>query len=322
MATSRLLLVVGAGTAGSLALRNPKVAELLNDLSQVVTKHLSEEDGSGGENSALAAQVQRLTQELRYLASSPRNVTVVNGGSSTNYSSLILPAATIGIVGYGYIKWKGLKWTDFMYVTRKHMTNAVASVSKQLETVSTALQATKRQLTAKLEGVTKSLDDSMILQGLIRNQVTEVQSEVVRANGEIGEVQRLVLGLEGKIDEVQANQEIANQGIVLLCRFVASLDGFQSLSSRSLQRSVSTPQSLTSGGGDFLWYPGLKELQYFTELLATGSPGSKDQSNDMERKTNETEVTPINSRPVLGGKPLPSPAVRRSFSFRSSDTTP
>lgn len=36
MATSRLLLVVGAGTAGSLALRNPKVAELLNDLSQVV----------------------------------------------------------------------------------------------------------------------------------------------------------------------------------------------------------------------------------------------------------------------------------------------
>ena len=35
MATSRVLLVVGAGTAGTLALRNPKVAELLNDLSQV-----------------------------------------------------------------------------------------------------------------------------------------------------------------------------------------------------------------------------------------------------------------------------------------------
>lgn len=205
-----------------LLLRNRVVIELILYCHvQVVTKHLSEEDGSGGENSALAAQVQRLTQELRYLASSPRNVTVVNGGSSTNYSSLILPAATIGIVGYGYIKWKGLKWTDFMYVTRKHMTNAVASVSKQLETVSTALQATKRQLTAKLEGVTKSLDDSMILQGLIRNQVTEVQSEVVRANGEIGEVQRLVLGLEGKIDEVQANQEIANQGIVLLCRYAS-----------------------------------------------------------------------------------------------------
>jgi hypothetical protein len=35
MATSRLLLVVGAGTAGSLALRNTKVVELLNDLTQV-----------------------------------------------------------------------------------------------------------------------------------------------------------------------------------------------------------------------------------------------------------------------------------------------
>ena len=191
---------------------------------QVVTKHLSEEDGgSGGENSALAAQVQRLTQELRHFASSSRSVTVVNGGSSTNYSSLVLPIATLGAVGYGYMWWKGLKWTDFMYVTRKHMTSAVANVSKQLETVSNALQATKRQLTAKLEGVTKTLDDSVVLQGLIRNQVTEVQSEVERANGEIEEVQRLVLGLEGKIDEVQANQEIANQGIVLLCRCVLQL---------------------------------------------------------------------------------------------------
>ncbi|KAG0566219.1 hypothetical protein M758_7G043500 [Ceratodon purpureus] len=313
MATSRLLLVVGAGTAGSLALRNPKVAELLNDLSQVVSKHLSEEDGrSGGENSALAAQVQRLTQELRHFASSSRSVTVVNGGSSINYSSLVLPVATIGAVGYGYIKWKGLKWTDFMYVTRKHMSNAVANVSKQLETVSTALQATKRHLTAKLEGVTKTLDDSVVLQGLIRNQVTEVQSEVERANGEIEEVQRLVLGLEGKIDEVQANQEIANQGIVLLCRFVASLDGFQSVSTRSLQRSASTPQALTSGGG-------LKELQYFTELLAAGGPESKDLPNDMEHKNNSVDMTPVGNRPVLGGKPLPSPAVRRAFSFRSPD---
>lgn len=35
MAASRVLLVVGAGTAGSLVLRNTKVSELLNDLSQV-----------------------------------------------------------------------------------------------------------------------------------------------------------------------------------------------------------------------------------------------------------------------------------------------
>lgn len=195
---------------------------------QVVSKHLSEEEvgSGGGDNSALAVQVQRLTQELRHYASSSGSVTVVNAGSSTNYSSLVLPVATLGLVGYGYFKWKGLKWSDFMYVTRKHMSNAVANVSKQLETVSTALQATKRQLTAKLEGVTKTLDESVVLQGLIRNQVTEVQSEVERANGEIEEVQRLVLGLEGKIDEVQANQEIANQGIVLLCRCAFHLLNF------------------------------------------------------------------------------------------------
>ena len=98
------------------------------------------------------------------------------------------------------------------------MSNAVANVSKQLETVSTALQATKRQLTAKLENVTRTLNDSVAMQGLIKDKVTEVRGEVERATVEIEEVQRLVLGLEGKIDEVQGKQDIANQGIILLCR--------------------------------------------------------------------------------------------------------
>lgn len=186
----------------------------------MVSKYLTNEgEGSGGDTSALAAQVQRLTQELRQFASASRNVTVVNGSSNgTNYSSLVLPAMTIGAVGYGYMWWRGLRWTDFMYVTRKHMSNAVANVSKQLETVSTALQATKRQLTAKLENVTRTLNDSVAMQGLIKDKVTEVRGEVERATVEIEEVQRLVLGLEGKIDEVQGKQDIANQGIILLCR--------------------------------------------------------------------------------------------------------
>lgn len=186
----------------------------------MLTKHLKEEgDGSGGEKSALAAQVERLARDFRNYSSSSRQVTVLNGSSgSTNYASLVLPVAVVGAVGYGYMWWRGLAWTDFMYVTRKHMTSAVSSVSKQLETVSSALQATKRQLTAKLEGVTSTLNDSVVMQGLIKDQVVDVREEVERATVEIEEVQRLVQGLESKIDEVQGKQDITNQGIIFLCR--------------------------------------------------------------------------------------------------------
>jgi hypothetical protein len=62
----------------------------------------------------------------------------------------------------------------------KTYVSAVASVSKQLEHVSAALQTTKRQLTSKLDSVTKALEENVEIQGLIKDQVTEIRSEVER----------------------------------------------------------------------------------------------------------------------------------------------
>jgi hypothetical protein len=50
------------------------------------------------------------------------------------------------------------------------------------------LQTTKRQLTSKLDSVTKALEENVEIQGLIKDQVTEVRSEVERAAIEIEEV--------------------------------------------------------------------------------------------------------------------------------------
>ncbi|KAH8937622.1 hypothetical protein BDL97_16G037700 [Sphagnum fallax] len=342
MALSKVILLVGAGATGTVVLRNSKVSEILNDVSQVLSKHLKEDgDGSssggdGRETRALVAQVNQLTQELRHLANASRPITVVNGTSSsspswTNLSSLMMPVVVVGAVGYAYMWWRGFQWTNIMYVTRKHMSNAVATVSKQLEQVSAALQATKRQLTAKLEGVSKTLNDSVEVQGLIKAQVTEVQGEVERATVEIEEVQRLVQGLEVKIDEVQGKQDFANQGIILLCRFVSSLEMFrqpellQSYHSwtpnrghhAALERSASTPGAAAAA----IPAAGLKELQYFSETLTAGIIPAASSRDILPR---DTAIANSNNGGVLGvmtngnntdSKCPPNLGIHRAFSL-------
>jgi hypothetical protein len=60
--------------------------------------------------------------------------------------------------------------------------------------------------------VTKALEENVEIQGLIKDKVTEVCSEVERATIEIEEVEWLVEYLEVKIDAVQGKQDFANQG--------------------------------------------------------------------------------------------------------------
>ncbi|KAL0923925.1 hypothetical protein M5K25_004713 [Dendrobium thyrsiflorum] len=56
-----------------------------------------------------------------------------------NVTSFLVPAATLGAVGYGYMWWKGLSFSDLMYVTKHSMANAVSTMTKHLEQVSNAL---------------------------------------------------------------------------------------------------------------------------------------------------------------------------------------
>ncbi|OAE21864.1 hypothetical protein AXG93_1998s1010 [Marchantia polymorpha subsp. ruderalis] len=311
-----------SGVGGSIVLRNSKISDILADLSRVLSKHLQEDgdrpSGSGGDSTeALTAQVRRLTMELRQLAASNRPITVVNGSPSSggNLGSLIVPAAVLGVAGYGYMWLKvspignvfnlkkialGWSFSDVMYVTRRNMSNAVASMSKQLETFSAALVATKRQLTLRLDNVSKSLEHNTALTHAIQAQVGQVRGDVAQVGLEMREVQRQIEGLEGKIDEVQGKQDFTNQGIVLLCRFVLQglegggqpelLQGFHAYSRTRLERSTSSSFAASSG---------LKELQHFSEklLIQTGSPGDANPTSNRSSPNLQRSLTTT----VLGG---------------------
>lgn len=221
---SRLLLLVGAGYTGTVMISNGKLSDLLGQLQEVL-KGL-DKDGAGIEADALTDQVRRLAMEVRNIASS-RQITILNGDSSRfgNMGSLAMPAAALGAVGYGYMWLKGLSFSDLMYVTKHNMATAVASMTKHLDQVSAALAATKRHLTQRIEGLDGKLDEQKEMSKLIKNEVTDVRGDLSQIGCDLNTLQRLVSGLDGKINSLEDKQDYANAGVFYLCNFVGGKDG-------------------------------------------------------------------------------------------------
>ncbi|KAL8475046.1 hypothetical protein ACS0TY_031462 [Phlomoides rotata] len=197
MGLSRIILIVGAGYTGTILVKNGKLSDVLGELQNLVKgmEKSGESEGDTDYSDAIATQVRRLAMEVRQLASS-RQITVLNGNSSqSNVTSLVVPAAALGALGYGYMWWKGLSFSDLMYVTKKNMANAVSNLTSHLNNVSEALAATKRHLTQRIENLDGKLDDQMEVSKLIRNEVNDVRGDLSQIGFDLDELQRMVSGL-------------------------------------------------------------------------------------------------------------------------------
>ncbi|KAJ0052505.1 hypothetical protein Pint_01919 [Pistacia integerrima] len=163
--TSKVLVLLGAGLTGSIVLRSGRLSELIAQLQELL-KGVNEVEISPFkyDSALLLAQIQQLSQEIKELTlSSP--VTIFNGNSSSSgmyikshifplrtgsYASYLMPAAALGAMGYCYMWWKGLSFSDVLFVTKHNMVNAVATVSKQLEHVSEAVAVSRNGLPLSL----------------------------------------------------------------------------------------------------------------------------------------------------------------------------
>ncbi|KAL7260970.1 hypothetical protein ACSBR1_006606 [Camellia fascicularis] len=94
-----------------------------------------------------------------------------------NMTSLIVPAVAVGTLCYGCIWWKGLTFSDLMYVTKRNMANAVSNLTKHLDSVSEALP------------------------------VTDVRCDLSQIGFDLDVLQRMVSGLDGKICSLEDKQE-------------------------------------------------------------------------------------------------------------------
>ncbi|XP_072964254.1 uncharacterized protein [Typha angustifolia] len=229
MGLTKIVILVGAGVTGSVMLRNGRLSDVLGELQDMV-KGLEKsaqkgDDANADLNEVLASQVRRLAMEVRQLASA-RPITVLNGNSGqTGVTALIIPAATLGALGYGYMWWKGFSFSDLMYVTKRNMANAVSGMTKHLEQVSAALSATKRHLTQRIERLDDKLDEQKEISRLIRDEVTGAHLKITNMGSEISNIKQLVWDLDEKMNSMEEKQNFSCAGVMYLCQFIGGKGG-------------------------------------------------------------------------------------------------
>ncbi|XP_042459308.1 uncharacterized protein LOC122042965 [Zingiber officinale] len=288
MGLSKLVLLLGAGYTGSILLRNGRLSDILSELQDMV-KGLEKSAEKGAVDSeyadVLASQVRRLAMEVRQIASA-RPITVLNGNSGIggNMTSLVVPTATLGALGYGIMWWKGISFSDFMYVTKRNMANAVASMTKTLDQVSAALAQAKKHLTQRIENLDGKLDEQKEISGEIKNQVIDVHGKVENIGFELNNLQQLLCGLNGRMSSIEVKQNLACTGVMYLCQFVEGKGG------KIPDFLVDSPNN--GGRRGFLGadeHKSLKGLQHIVEALEIESSDASKIDAIMQNDANSVD---------------------------------
>ncbi|KAF8051604.1 hypothetical protein N665_1692s0004 [Sinapis alba] len=213
---SRILILAGAGYTGTILVKNGKMSDLLGELQALVKRFEKSGDNSDDDSDPMATQMQRLAMEIRQMSSS-RQITVVNGAQGADYTPLIVPAATLGAIGYGYMWYKGISFSDIMCVTKKNMEDAVSSLTKHLSTVSEAISNAKKHLSERL----KKTDDKLELQKDLLKGVQDNVGLALEDLANIGDdfyaMHSMFGGMGGTLDSIEYKQNIANMGLMHLC---------------------------------------------------------------------------------------------------------
>ncbi|KAJ6819342.1 uncharacterized protein M6B38_402685 [Iris pallida] len=222
----KLTIVIGAGLVGSVLSTQGGIWDLKDFVSgafKIVTKNLhqgKDKSPSTGkpQSDSLLAQVNNLREELQLLASS-RSVTIVTGrsGSRTYPVAAII---VVGAVGYGYIWWKGWKLSDMMFVTRRGFSDACNSIGKDVDGLASSIATTKRHVGSRIDQTENSIDEVTALNTCTKNEVSMLNGEMKEIREKTDIVYGVVHTLESRLIQIDNNQDVNNQGVVLLCDFV------------------------------------------------------------------------------------------------------
>lgn len=307
VATSKVLILVGAGLTGSVILRSGRLSDIISELQELM-KGVNEIEISPGkyDSAQLTAQIRQLAQEISELSMS-RPITIFNGNSdSGGYASYLMPAAALGAMGYCYMWWKGWSLSDVMFVTKHNMANAVATVSKQLENVSEALASTKRHLAKRLETLDWKLDEQKEISNLIANDVHVVKSDLNQIGYDIDRIHQMVYGLEGKLDLLESKQDMTNTGLWHLCQLAGGVkDGANATLLKDIETKLIEDSKVAIEGNS------LKGLQFLAE---TNEPIS------VQKSTLSTKINDFGKDDSAKIVPTMKTRIHRSYPVKLSMT--
>ncbi|KAL1225650.1 hypothetical protein V5N11_004986 [Cardamine amara subsp. amara] len=213
---SKILILAGAGYTSTILVKNGKMSDILGELQALVKRFEKSGDHSDGDSDAMTTQMQRLAMEVRQMASS-RQITVMNGAQGADFTPFIVPAATLGAIGYGYMWFKGISFSDIMCITKRNMETAVENLTKHLDTVSEAIANAKKHLSQRLQKVDDKLDLQKDLLKGVQDNVGLALEDLANIGDDFDAMHSIFGGMGGKLDSIEYKQNIANMGLMYLC---------------------------------------------------------------------------------------------------------
>nr|VDC97669.1 unnamed protein product [Brassica oleracea] len=212
----KLTILIGAGLVGSVLAKEgslPDVSHFVSGAFKIVLRQLKQDEpaksGSRPRNDTLTAQVNSLRHELQLLASN-RPITIISTGGSggKKYGWIII----IGVIGYGYVWWKGWKLPDFMFATRRSLSDACNNVGSQIDGFYESLSGTKRELGSEIDRMDRTLDASTIIIKETGREVNELRDGTANMKDDVRSVFEAVETLASKVHRIEGNQDLTLRG--------------------------------------------------------------------------------------------------------------
>ncbi|KAG8084648.1 hypothetical protein GUJ93_ZPchr0010g9156 [Zizania palustris] len=246
MVLGNVAILVGSGILGTVLTSGdakiPSAGEVLSGAAKFVKKHGKEgkdKDASSNNDvhtAQLLSQVNRLRQEIQYLGSRPVTV-VTNAARSGTGTFTITAVVVVGVIGYAYIKWKGWKLSDMMFVTKRGLSDACNVVGSQLDKVSDDVTAARRHLAGRIDRVDITLDETQeIIEGT-RDEVTTIHGDLSAFQEDLQSVNLVVRTLESKLVSLEYTQDRTATGISDLVEFTHKMEQNQRANIRQVPAS-------------------------------------------------------------------------------------
>ncbi|TVU18436.1 hypothetical protein EJB05_34537 [Eragrostis curvula] len=232
MVLGNVAIFLGSGFLGTVLGdgKIPSAGDVLSGAAKFVKKH-SKEGGGGKCNTDPAAaqllsQVNSLREEVHYLTSKP--VTVVTNAATSGPGAYTITAVVVaGVIGYVYIKWKGWKLSDMMFVTNRGLSDACKVVGGQLDQVSDSVIVTRKHLAGRIDRVDVTLDETHeIIQGT-KDEVVGIHGDLSAFQKDLQSVNVVVRTLESRLGRLSYSQDQTADGIHHLCQFTQKMEGGQ-----------------------------------------------------------------------------------------------
>ncbi|KAF8107941.1 hypothetical protein N665_0116s0140 [Sinapis alba] len=213
----KLTILIGAGLVGSVLAKEgslPDVSNLVSGAFKIVFRQLKQgepaKSATKPHNDTLTAQINSLRHELQLLASN-RPITIISTGGSggRKYGFIII----IGVIGYGYVWWKVWKLPDFMFATRRSLSDACNNVGTQIDGFYSSLSGTKRELISEIDRMDRTLDGNIEIIKETDREVAELRDGTANMKDEVRSVFEAVESLASKVSRIEGNQDLTLKGV-------------------------------------------------------------------------------------------------------------